>query len=399
MQNKLKITAVLSTLIFALIPLFYNTANAMTFDMSIPSFGLYCNNAAVLQGNVKYVIDENGKAVQYSEYTVNDGTFYIPFISSSFNIPEIDINSESEICYGSPIGLGNKYDYDFYSSDLNGMAGTIYTLNTTSESFTVNFSMLENQVCICRFTQGSRVIRDGKQFAYTVKNAQTDIPYEVFILNGDCTKFESSAEITKEAVTVKEYIDRQFNELKDYLSVGEFTPTADMLYALANQAVATNINYDYFDFFIDSFAQMRLNAYKIEVKAPCAVSYSMSVDVQKNSRFTPAIYKTDQTITGNYAVNYTIELNSELPYVLESSADVKKLNDYSYTANNVTDDFYFIFSSSKKPKSIYGDNNKIEPWRIALYVLLGVCVCAFIVLITIWFISFMKSKRQSKADK
>ena len=354
MRNKLRFSVIISALIFALIPFSAIKANAMTFEMRIPSFGLYCDNEnAIVQGNVKYVIDENGKAVQYSEYSVNKGTFYIPFIASLFNIPNIDFDLQYDICYGEPISFNNDYKYAFYSSDLNGMTGTVYTLNTASESFTVDFTMLEHQNCICRLTQGSRINKDSKHFSCTINDARTDIPYEVYILNGDCAEFESSAQITKETVTVKEYIDRQFDEFKDYLSAGgQCTPTPHMLYALANQAVANNINYDYFDFFTDSFTQMRLNAYKIEIQDPCTISYSMSVDVQKNSSFNPAIYLTEQTATGSYAVDYTIELNGEFPFIIENSTSVEKQGDYVYTVKDINEDFYFVFSSSEKPTSM-----------------------------------------------
>lgn len=392
MRIKIKLFAVLSASLLLLITVSFNTAKANTFEMSIPSFGLYCESEnAITDGNVKYVIDEHGKAVQYSQYSINSGIFYIPFISSAFNISEIKTDLKTEICYGSNIGFGNDYKYDFYSSDLNGMTGTVYTLNSTSETFTVDFTMLENQTCICLLTVSS-VIRNGKHFTYTVNNAQPDSKYEVFILNGDCTEFKSTAEITKETVTVKEYIDRNFNELKDYYADnGDFTP--DIFYALANQAVANNINYDFFDFFIDSFSQMRLNAYKLEILSPCTINYSMPVDVQKNGNFTPSIYKTDQTATDNYSINYTIELNGELPYIIESSAKINKQSDCVYTAESVNGDFYFVFSASEKPKSIYGDNNEMEAWRIALLVVAGVLIC---VSITILIIIFIKNKKQRR---
>ena len=125
----------------------------------------------------------------------------------------------------------------------------------------------------------------------------------------------------------------------------------------------------------------------------------MPVDVQKNTSFTPAIYMTEVTATGNYSIDYTIELNSSLPFVIESSAEIKKENDYTYTAQNVNGDFYFVFSSSKKPTSIYGDNTKIEPWRIALFVIAGIAGCVLVVLVTILIIHYVKEKRIRKGSK
>lgn len=400
MRIKLKLCAVVAVLLVLLfVSLPFNTAKAQTFERSLPSFGLYCENKnAITDGNVKYVVDENGKVVEYSQYSINSGTFYIPFISSAFNIPEIVTDLKTELCYGEHIPFNNEYSYNFYSSDLSGMTGTVYTLNATSDTFTVDFTMLENQTCICRFTPGFRMIMDSKHIVSTIKNAQVGSTYEVLILDGDCITFESSATVTKETVTVKEYVDRHYNEFKNFYSVGgEYTP--NLFYALANLSVVKGINYEFFDFFFDSFSQLRFNAYKIEVPSPCTINYSMPVDVQKNGSFNPAIYMADRMATGSYSIDYTVELNSELPFVIESSVKMNKQSDYVYTAENVTDDFYFVFSSSEKPKSIYAVNNKMEPWRIALLAVAGVLFCIFIALITIAIIIHIKNKNLRNGDK
>lgn len=398
MRIKLKITAILSVLLFAMLPLTNTLADAMTFEMSIPAFGLYCENEnAVLHGNVKYVIDENGKAVQYCNYSVNGGTFYVPFICSAFNIPELNTDFDAEICYGEPVRYGNSYVYDFYSSDIDRLQGTVYTLKAESQHFTVDFTMLENQSCICRFTHSFRMAQDAKYLQITIDDAQTDIEYEVLILNGDCAEFTATAEVKKETVAVKDYIDGYFNDLKDvYPSGGDIKP--DMLYAIANGALAKGRNYEFFDFFIDSVKKTRLNAYKIEVQSPCTISYSMPADVQKNNKFTPEIYKTDVISTGNYSIDYTVELNGALPYVIESSAEIKKQDGYSFTADGVTDDFYFVFSSSEKPVSNLTDNGKMEPWRIALLVIAGVALCVGIVTSAIMLISYIKNKRHKRNE-
>lgn len=97
MRYQIKFSVVCCTLLFILLTLFTGiTANAQTFGMHIPSFGLYSENQnADINGKVKYVIDENGKAVQYSEYTINgtdDLTLYIPFVSNAYKLPNIDIS-------------------------------------------------------------------------------------------------------------------------------------------------------------------------------------------------------------------------------------------------------------------------------------------------------------------
>lgn len=405
MQTKLKLSAILLTLFFAIMPLTAITANAMTFDLRIPSYGLYCENQNTdIYGKVKYVIDENGKAVQYSEYTVKantDLTLYVPFVSKAYELPEANIavsgkTVNSEICYGEPFSVfTDKLNYDFYSADLDEMTCTIYTLTTSSESFTVEFTVLENQTYIYRLPQELRIPSYGKHFSFTAKTAKPDIPYEILIVNGDCIEFESTAEVVKETVTVKEYINRNFTEIEDYFSaVGNVTP--DLLYALTNKAIKDNTNYEFFDFFLDSFTQLRLNAYKIELQAnnlPYTVNYSIPVDVQKNTAFKPEIYLTEQTATGNYTVDYTIQLNSVLPFIIESNTELEKQSNYIYTVKNVSEDFYFVFSSSKQPESIY-NNNGSDTLNIVLYVVLGVAICALIMLGVYMLLHYKKTKKR-----
>lgn len=405
MRNKIKLSTIFFTLLLTLsIPLSVTTANAMTFENPIPAFSLYCDNQNVeISGNVKYVIDADGKAEQLSKYSINSEsenvTLYIPFIANAFTIPQIDIDVEGEICYGEPYSIfTDRLTYDFYTTEIGEMTGTIYTLKSSTESFTIDFTMLENQNYIYRLTTNRSESRGDRHHKYTVNDAQPDIPYEIFIINGDCSEFSSSAEFTKETVTIKEFIARYFEELNDYFEpLGTASP--DFLYAITKQALATNKNYEFFNYFLDSYTQLRLIAYKIEVQPSCTIEYSMPVDVQKNTIFTPAIYMTEVTATGNYSIDYTIELNSSLPFVIESSAEIKKENDYTYTAQNVNGDFYFVFSSSKKPTSIYGDNTKIEPWRIALFVIAGIAGCVLVVLVTILIIHYVKEKRIRKGSK
>lgn len=406
MQTKIKFSVIfLSLLLLALFPLSVMTANAMTFDIHKPSFGLYCNNQnAEINGRIKYVIDADGNAVQHSEYTIN-GTcnldFDIPFISSLFDFPELDISVNGnavtkEICYGEPYSLFNvEPSYNFYSPNIDGIMGTVYTLTAPSESFTVNFKTLDNQNFIYRFTNSYTSQRGNGNFSYTINNAQPNLTYEIFAINGEFAELETTAETVKETIPVKEYIDRNFAAMEDYFS-GYENATPDLLYALINNAIEKSINYDFFNFFFDSFSKQRVNAYKVSVKSndlPCIISYSMPVYVLTNKNFEPAIYLTEQTATGNYNLDYTIKLNSELPFIIESSAEIKKQSDYVYTAQNINDDFYFVFSSDKKPKSIYNDSNN-DNLRIILYVVVGVIVCALIIGSIFIFLHYKNPKKK-----
>lgn len=191
------------------------------------------------------------------------------------------------------------------------------------------------------------ILNNGKS-TYIVNGALSDTEYEIFVINGDFAEFESNAETVKETLTVKEYIDRNFTANIEYFSDHDDV-SPDLLYTLINNTTA---NYNYFDFFFDSFSVQRINAYRIDLQTDTdtsTINYSMPVEVQKNDTFKPAIYLTEQTTTGNYKTDYTVELNSELPFIIESNADVKKQTEYIYTAQNITDDFYFVFSSAAPP--------------------------------------------------
>lgn len=404
MRHKIKLCAVfLNLLLIILIPLTGVTANAETFDLHIPSFGLYCeNDNAEINGKVKYVVDENGKAVQYSEYTVNgtDGlNVYIPFVSNAYSLPEteITVNGKAaaiEIYYGERYYFNNGYT--FYSSGIDEtMTGTLYKITAQSDSFTVNFQTLENQIFIYRFTNKGKTIFNNDGYTYIADNALSETEYEIFVVNGDFKEYTSTdAESVKETLTVKEYIDRNFTANIEYFS--DYDDVApDLLYALINNAT---VNYNYYDFFFDSFSQQRLNAYKINLQADTdtnTINYSMPVEVQKNTAYNPVIYLAEQTATGNYNLDYTIELNKDLAYIIESSANIERQDDYIYVAQNVTDDFYFVFSSSAKPVKIIV-NNSNKPLNTVVFIIGGISVCVAIVLSIYAITSYKKEKKYLK---
>lgn len=383
MQTKLKISAILLTLLLAIMPPTVITAKAQTFDLHIPSFGLYCENQnADIHGTVKYAIDESGNAVQDSEYTVN-ATDGLSFISNAYELPEIDLTVNGKAVTGN-VCYGENYLYNdelrFYSTDIEeDVTGTLYTLTAKNKSLTVDFKTYGKQKFISllpydRFSQTDRCT-----YSYTIDHAQSTDTYAVFAINGEFERFESNADVVKESLTLKEYIDRTYNELIDFYGNCGNLETV-FFYALANKMLDEKNSCEFYDFFFESISVQRVNAYKIEAAAedkPCTIAYSMPVHVQKNGTLHPVIYLTEQTATGNYGIDYTIELNSALPYVVESSAGVEKQNDHVYTVQGVTDDFYFVFSSSDQPVRIDGDNRH-DSLIIVICVLSGLAVLAVI---------------------
>ena len=230
-------------------------------------------------------------------------------------------------------------------------------------------------------------------YQYVFNGALPAATYSIFVIDGDFAEFECDAEVTKESLTVKQYIDRNFHVVKQYFyAVDNLKP--EVLYAVINEIIDKKISCDFFDFFLDSYSEQRLFSYRVELKDfPCVIYYSMPAEVQTNSTFKPETYLAEQIATSNYAVNYTIELNSAIPYIIESSADLKKQDTYVYSALNISDDFYFVFSSSKKPKNIY-ENGKNSALDIVLYVILGVSVCTLIVFGIVMIVYFIKRRKR-----
>ena len=150
----------------------------------------------------------------------------------------------------------------------------------------------------------------------------------------------------------------------------------------------------YNDFFYKSISQQRINAYQIKIEndLPCTVSYSMPVEVQKNNSFKPPIYMIEQTSTGNYPVEVTVTLNTELPYMLESDMQLTKQSDTVFTAQNISEDFYFIYSSVRKPENLYGTKDNRKLIIILSVVLVAVCITIFLI---VYFILSRRKKNKS----
>ena len=383
------------------------TASAETFQAHKPSFGLYCEQNGVIEsGTVEYIIDEQGNAVQNSEYRIRTASgnheLSIPLFSTSSELPHIDIWVDGkavtgEIRYGEQVFDCENYRIEpdsFYSSVLDeGLTGTLYKITAESEHFTVDFEKAENQAFLYSFSENYSVQSGGGRYFYTINNAVTESVYEIFVLNGDFAAIESTAKIEKEMLTVKDYLDSNFLENQEYYSFcGNIT--AEFFYALANRALKDKANCSYDDFFFKSISQQRINAYqiKIENNLPCTVSYSMPVEVQKNNSFKPPIYMVEQTSTGSYSVEVTVTLNAELPYMLESDMELTKQSDTVFTAQNVSEDFYFIYSSAKKPKNLYGQKDNRKLIIILSVVLVAVCISIFLIL---YFILSGRKKNKS----
>ena len=388
-------------------PLTLFSASAETFQAHKPSFGLYCEQDGVIEsGTVEYIIDEQGTAVQNSEYRIRTASgnyaLSIPFFSTPSELPRIDITGDGkavtgEIRYGEQVFDFENYRIEpdsFYSSELDeGLTGTLYKITAENERFTVDFEKAENQAFLYSFSENYSVQSGGGRYFYTVNNVQADSVYEIFVLNGDFAKIDSTVKIEKETLTVKDYLDRIFLENQEYYSLcGNIN--AEFFYALANRALKDKTNCSYDDFFFKSISQQRINAYRIKIESDSdyTVSYSMPVEVQKNNSFKPPIYMVEQTSVGSYPVEVTVTLNAELPYMLESDMKLTKQSDTVFMAQNVSEDFYFIYSSVKKPENLYGQKDNRKLIIILSIVLVAVCLSIFLIL---YFILSGRKKNKS----
>ena len=118
---------------------------------------------------------------------------------------------------------------------------------------------------------------------------------------------------------------RNFALSENYYAGKNITP--ELLYSLIGRAIDSGNNYDFFDFFIDSFYEQRINAFKIDLQdntAKNTIVCKMPVDVIENNAFSPAIYMAEQKTFGNYSIDYSFILNENFPYMLESIKGVKK---------------------------------------------------------------------------
>lgn len=383
------------------------TVSAETFQAHKPSFGLYCEQDGVIEsGTVEYIIDGQGNAVQNSEYRIRAASriheLSIPFFSAPCELPHIDIMVDGkavtgEIRYGEQVFDCENYRIEpdsFYSSEIDGsLTGTLYKITAESERFTVDFEKAENQAFLYSFSENYTVQSGGGRYFYTVNIAQADSVYEIFVLNGEFAAIESTAKLEKETLTVKDYLDRNVLMNQEYYSLFGGVST-EFFYALANCALKNNTNRSYDDFFYKSILQQRINAYRIKIESDsaCIVSYSMPVEVQKNNSFKPPIYMVEQTSTENYPVEVTVTLNAELPYMLESDMELTKQSNTVFTAQNVSEDFYFIYSSAKKPENLYGQKDNRKLIIILSVVLVAVCLSIFLIL---YFILSGRKKNKS----
>lgn len=393
------------------------SAQAQTFEQRIPSFGLYCEDTAVIQtGTVKCDLSDaetvaQGKATIQSSYQVaavnRTVEFVIPFISSADSAPLFSITANGQKIDGS-IWYGNHFfssddDTDFqsliadtYSTDIDeAVQGTLYTITPDDETISIELSFTEGKQNSYIYDTSNHLTAsdsaDGTH-TWTLNNALIKPEYKFFIVGENTDHaFLCSSEYTTETITCKEFIDRQYEYLKELYD--EYGIAVDFLYSIFNRVLQNSLSAKYDTLFFDAINLQRFNVYKfsLQLDTTTLINYEQPVDVQRNYAFTPTIYLLEQKNLGSYPIHYTVELNDEIPYIIEASAKYNK-DGLTYTTETA-DDYYFVFSSSQKPQSIYDEPYKMESWRIALFVVAGVAGCVLIASSTYLIVSAVKNKK------
>ena len=374
------------------------SVHAETFEERIPTFGLYCEDSEIIRsGAVKFDLTDTELLSQkvglsHSDYQIaaanREVEFAIPFISSAMKVPPITVTVNGQKVDGSVwygySGYWQDYEFDIdktYSPYLDeSIIGTLYTFIPDSEAVTVSLKLNEWKSYIYETTNhySSSDSADGSHI-WNLKEASPLHEYSFFIF-GDSTgcMFESSCGYKTETITCKEFVDNQYKKFEEYFDHIGGVPI-ELFYSIVNRVLKDNTTISYNDLFLRSIDTYRVNAYKfrIPLEVDTVIKYELPISVQRNYAFDPIIYMVEQKQVGSYPISYSIELNSDIPYIIESSVSTER-NGTVHEAET-TEDFYFVFSSSKNPASIYGNNNENNTVRIVAACILSVAICIFIV--------------------
>lgn len=361
--------AVLLAYLFSASPVL--CARALTVESAIPTYGLYCENSALIEcgaANFDFTNDElfsEGKCIKKSEYQVaatnSEVEFAIPFVSSAMNLPDIVVNVNGQrvggtVWYGYS-GFWLEYSFDIgktYSPVLaEGIMGTLYTFTPDSDTVTVSLKLSEWKSYIYETTNHytSSNSADGSH-TWTLKNASPLHEYSFFIFadSAECT-FESSCGYKMQTITCKVFIDTQYEIFEEYYDHNGGVPI-ELFYSEVNRVIQEKTIISHNELFSRSIDTYRVNAYKFRVslESDSVISYELPVGIQINYGYKPYVYYVEQRHVGDYPVTYSIKMRDDVPYIIESSDTIENSTD-TYTAETA-EDFGLYFSASEKPSVI-----------------------------------------------
>lgn len=377
-------------------------AQAQTFEFHQPSFGLYCENSeAIQEGEVSFALGDfqstKLETSSHSRYQIKTEVgktehFSIPFIARAYEIPEFAVSANGKAVEGQ-VSFGDSY-FDYTDIDLKEAlrsvvsseppeeTGIFYSIKPTAETVELTIERDKGQ----RFIEGFKSTRSshyasGKDI-FTIDTKQEGENY-LFVIGEEAVVTAVGAELEKENMNCKDYVDRFYTELKEYYDEMGGVPV-EFFYSQLNSTKWYEQEMDYL--FFDSCASLRLMTYDFSVVAEAEnfeIEYSQEqLRVMSNGRFSPAVYMLEQRAAGGYTAKYTFSLSEGFPFLLESRTEAHKGSDGSYSITEQGTDFYCVFCSEAKPNDLLApeDSGKPEAWRIALWCILGVagvglCIC------------------------
>ena len=375
--KKMAVACVLSLLIIIGLCIPTRHAKAETLGQRIPTFGLYCQDQEVIKsGAVKFDLSDSelfskNRAIKESEYRVSGNqtvTFEIPFFSSYIEIPQFNVTVgglaiEGEVWYGdNEVRYGGNNSYLDPTSTDNSILeqqlkktyspildetviGTLYTVIPEADDITVSLKLEKP----CSFVYDGTNLRtesysaDGTQ-VWIYENALSQPSYQYFFVGENAViDFSTTCEYQTEAITFKDFIDRNYNKSKEFYE--QAGAPIGCLYANANRLLQNGGGMIFSELFYDSLGRFGLNTYKFNVPLndEVAIRYSTEVVIQVNNRYDPPVYVVGQKQLNSYATDYSITLNSKVPYIVQSSVKTKKDGE-TYKADS-TENFYFMCRS------------------------------------------------------
>ena len=358
----------------------YLTAHAASYktDSPLPTFGLYCEEEGIIKkGSVKFDLSDtdmfsNKKAVKESEYTISGNkvvTFEIPFISSYIEIPQFSVTVNGEEVNGDVWYGNNEIWYGGSGSFLGALStdnsiveqklkmtyspvldetiiGTLYTVIPNDEAMSITLNL--EKPCCYVYDGNNRskesYLADGTM-EWSYENALSQECYQyLFIGKNAVNDFSTTCEFQTKEISFKDFVNSNYNDNKDYYE--ECGATIYCLYANANRLLQTEGGCMALrELFYNSLNGTGINSYKfiVELDGEATIKYSSEVVIQADYRYEPTVYLIGQKQVGTYPTNYSITLNDEVPYLVQSSVKTKK-SKKTYTASS-TENFYFISCS------------------------------------------------------
>ena len=276
--------------------------------------------------------------------------------------------------------------------------GTLYTVTPNADTITVSLSFTERQSLIYETTNNLSATNSDGITTWTMHNALKQSSY-VFYIIGDpsCHSFDSSSEYTTDTMTCKDFIDSHYEKYEEYYTDFSDGIPIEFFYSIVNRVLESNTSIKCDELFFDSINTKRFNSYKFSTKidTDSIIRYELPVDVLQNYAYNPPIYMIEQRQLANYPTKYTIELNPDMPYIIESS-EYTVGQGLSFTAET-SKDFYFVFCSSKKPiGSQTSTPSGLSQTQLVICIVCGIIGGIALIALVISIVFVIRKRKKSK---